>query len=73
MSEDRQFLKDAATALLGAIAREHPLGHQDCKAARFVLLPALAPFGTALPQDLHDGRADAKYGASRLLHRGAQR
>ncbi len=37
MSDDRQLLKDAAFALLGAIAREHPLGHQASKAARFIL------------------------------------
>jgi hypothetical protein len=37
MIEDRQFIKDAAAALLGAIAQEHPLGHQSSKAARFVL------------------------------------
>jgi hypothetical protein len=37
MSEDRQFLKDAAFAMLGAIARKHPLGHQASKAARFIL------------------------------------
>lgn len=37
MSEDRQFIKDAAVGLLGAIAMEHRLGHQPSKAARFVL------------------------------------
>jgi hypothetical protein len=37
MTEDRQFIKDAAVGLLGAVAKEHPLGHQPSKAARFVL------------------------------------
>jgi hypothetical protein len=37
MTEDRQFIKDAAVGLLGAVAQEHRLGHQPSKAARFVL------------------------------------
>lgn len=37
MTEDRQFLKTAAIGLLGAIAMEHPLGHQHSKATRFIL------------------------------------
>lgn len=37
MIEDRQFLKAAAIGLLGSIAKEHPLGHQSSKAARFIL------------------------------------
>jgi len=37
MTGDRQFIKDAAVALLGAIAKEPTLGHQAVKAARFVL------------------------------------
>lgn len=34
---DRSLLKRAATALLDAVAAPHPLGHQDSKAARYVL------------------------------------
>lgn len=37
MSDERQFLKTAAFGLLSAIAKEHPLSHQDSKAARFLL------------------------------------
>lgn len=37
MTEERQFLKEAAVGLLGAVAKEHPLGHQASKAARFLL------------------------------------
>lgn len=37
MTEESQFLKEAAVGLLAAIAKEHPLGHQPSKAARFVL------------------------------------
>lgn len=37
MTEERQFIKDAAMGLLTAVANEHPLGHQPSKAARFIL------------------------------------
>lgn len=34
---DRDQLKKAVVALLDSLAAEHPLGHQDSKAARYVL------------------------------------
>lgn len=34
---ERIALKNAAVALLGSLADEHPLGHQDKKANRYVL------------------------------------
>jgi hypothetical protein len=37
MSADRGLLKRAIVGLLDAVANEHPLGHQESKAARYVL------------------------------------
>jgi hypothetical protein len=37
MSPDRAFLKKAIIGLLDAVAQEHPLGHQDVYASRYVL------------------------------------
>lgn len=34
---EREQLKHSVTALLDSLAAEHPLGHQDSKAARYVL------------------------------------
>lgn len=40
MSGERDFLKRATLGRLGAVAEEHPAGHQDSKAARFLLASA---------------------------------
>ena len=45
MSLDRTTLKAAAVALLDSLATEHPLGHQESKARRYILE---APGGTPL-------------------------
>ena len=62
MSLDKETLKVAAVALLDSLSEQHPLGHQNSKARRYVLL---ASGGTPLEVMFEQ---DAKSSANLWVH-----